>query len=58
MNQLSGTQMSLAFGGFLGQDVIMMRLRALEFTGCRSLEAFRSTPVGLYFWHEFLLQNQ
>lgn len=54
VNHPALAQAAFAFSTFFRQDVTFVRLKTHKFAGCRSLEAFSSSAIGLDFWHEFL----
>jgi hypothetical protein len=49
--QITLSQATLAFGGFLGENVARERLISLDFPTSGQFEALCSTSVCLHFWH-------
>jgi hypothetical protein len=51
MNRCGTAQLALVLSGFLGKDVALERLAALNGTATTNLETLGSAPFGFHFWH-------
>ena len=51
MNLSRATQLTLAFGGFLGEDVALERHGALDRAASARLEPLGGAALGFHRWH-------